>query len=220
MRSHLRVIPCLLFVIAACGFSQIKDGNDTGKWINLVADSALREWSRVPVPPTAPLAAVSPWRADPTSGTLICDGDKAGHEWFRYNREFSNFVFHVEWRFNKLEGDRKYNSGIYVRNSSDGTIWHQAQLGSSSGGYIFGDTLVGGVRQRVNLSRQVKEQRVKEAGDWNVFEIQAEGRNLALWVNGAITSEFRECEVSRGYVGLEAEGYSIEFRNIRLKELR
>ena len=38
-------------------------------------------------------------------------------------------------------------------------------------------------------------------------------------MNGAVVSEFDECEVRKGYVGLEAEGYRIEFRNLKLKVL-
>lgn len=40
-----------------------------------------------------------------------------------------------------------------------------------------------------------------------------------LWVNGAAVSEFTDSEVARGYFGLEAEGYRVEFRNVRLKRL-
>jgi hypothetical protein len=218
---NLSDIPLCVLVLAAFGFSQVKPVGDSspGGWIDLLADSSLKNWTRVPVPPTAPLTDVSPWKVDASTGTLICEGDKAGHEWFRYSREFGNFIFHIEFCFTQLGGDKKYNSGIYVRNNIDGTIWHQAQVGSGSGGYFFGDTLVNGVKQRVNRSAQIKEKRVKEAGEWNIFEIRAEGSSLTLWVNGAITSDFTECEVPRGYVGLEAEGYRIEFRNVRLKEI-
>ena len=73
--------------------------------------------------------------------------------------------------------------------------------------------------QRVNLREKMAENRVKPAGEWNTYEIRAVGRTLTLWVNGAVTSEFSECEVSRGHIGLEAEGYRIEFRNMTLKRL-
>jgi hypothetical protein len=34
-----------------------------------------------------------------------------------------------------------------------------------------------------------------------------------------VMSEFHECNTPRGYIGLEAEGYRIEFRNLRVREL-
>jgi hypothetical protein len=215
------LLPFLLCLFVSGGFcrTQTAVSQLPGEWIDLLSDSSLRNWTRVAVPPSAPLTDASPWNMDPSTGALICAGDKSGHEWFRYNKEFGNFVFHVECRFTRLEGDRKYNSGIYVRNNADGTIWHQAQVGSDSGGFIFGNTLVNGLKQRINLSQQMKEQRVKEAGEWNTFEIRAEDGTLTLWANGAVTSEYPACEVRRGFVGLEAEGYRIEFRNVKVREL-
>ena len=44
----------------------------------------------------------------------------------------------------------------------------------------------------------------------------ARGRTLSLWVNGAVTSEIA-VDVPRGYFGLEAEGWRIEFRGLRVK---
>ena len=45
------------------------------------------------------------------------------------------------------------------------------------------------------------------------------GKVLTLWVNGAVTCQFEECGRDKGYVGLEGEGYRIEFRNLKVKEL-
>ena len=60
---------------------------------------------------------------------------------------------------------------------------------------------------------------VKPAGEWNTFEITSRGRDMTLWVNGAVTNEWHECDVPKGYLGLEAEGYRIEFRNVKVKPL-
>jgi hypothetical protein len=198
------------------------DTDPTG-WVDLLADTSLRDWIRLPLGPVGALPAgdvttASPWRLDTASGTLVCDGDKAGHEMFRSVPEFGDFVLHVEWRFTKLEGTPAHNAGVYVRVSADGAIWHQAQTGPG-GGYLFGNTLVNGAPQRVNLRDAMIENRVKPAGEWNTYEIRAVGRTLTLWVNGAVTSEFSGCEVPRGHIGLEAEGYRIEFRNIKVKRL-
>ena len=60
---------------------------------------------------------------------------------------------------------------------------------------------------------------MKPAGEWNTFEIACKGKDVTLWVNGAITNRWHDCQVPRGYVGVEAEGYRIEFRNVKLKPL-
>jgi hypothetical protein len=196
--------------------------SDPKGWIDLLADKDLKQWTRVPLNAVGQLPAgqatdPSPWKLDP-SGTLLCEGDKAGHEMFRYVPEFGDFILHAEWRFTKLDGQPNYNSGVYARAAADASIWHQAQTGPT-GGYLFGNTLVQGAPKRVNLREAMKENRVKPAGEWNTYEIRAVGKTISLWVNGAVTSEFTECEVPRGHVGLEAEGYRIEFRNLKVKRL-
>jgi hypothetical protein len=149
---------------------------------------------------------------------LLCEGDKAGHEMLRYGTELGDFVLHVEWRFTKLEGEKPYNSGVFVKTAADGSTWFQAQTGPA-GGYLFGNLPVNKTPQRVSLREKMTENRVKPAGEWNVYEIKAVGRTLTLWVNGAVVNEYAECEVARGFIGLEAEGYRIEFRNVKLKRL-
>jgi hypothetical protein len=197
--------------------------SDPTGWTDLLAGGAVNGWTRLSLRPVGDLpagdvAAPSPWKFDAASGVLTCEGDRAGHEMFRSGPEFADFVLHVEWRFAKLDGTPPYNAGVYVRVSADGGIWHQAQAGPG-GGYLFGNTLVGGAPQRVSHRDAMRENRVKPAGEWNTYEIRAEGRTLSLSVNGAVTSVFPDCEVPRGHVGLEAEGYRIEFRNIKVKRL-
>lgn len=190
-------------------------------WTDLLAEAgpALKGWTRGPIPPGGPLDAQSQWKLDPSSGHLICEGT-GGHDWMRWDRELGDFVFHVEWRFTPVEGKKGYNSGVFVRNSADAKVWHQAQTGSASGGYLFGDTLIDGKTKRVNLSKQrLGEQRVKPAGEWNTYEITCKGNDMKLWVNGAETCEWKDLQVPRGYVGLEAERWRIEFRNVKVKPL-
>lgn len=184
---------------------------------SLMPDAAFQGWTRLAIPPDGTLDPVSQWKVDAANGLIVCEGNR-GHEWLRYDRELADFVLHVEWRFAPVEGGKGYNSGVFVRNSADGKIWHQAQT-SAGGGYLFGDTLVNGVPQRINLRPQMKENRVKEAGEWNVYEIRCEGKKITLSVNGAVTSEFTQCELPKGYLGLEAEGYRIEFCNLKLTGL-
>ncbi|HEV3121564.1 MAG TPA: DUF1080 domain-containing protein [Isosphaeraceae bacterium] len=193
---------------------------DPQGWTDLLADAGagLRGWTRGSVPPGRALAAESQWSLDPSTGMLLCRGD-GGHDWVRWDRELADFIFHVEWRFTPVEGKKGYNSGVYVRNSADAKIWHQAQTGSGSGGFLFGDTLQGDKIVRVNFSKQLREQRVKPAGEWNTYEITCKGPKISLWVNGAVTNEWDSCEVPKGFVGLEAEGWRIEFKNVKVKAL-
>lgn len=184
-------------------------------WIDIMPDSSFKGWTRLSIPPAKPLDAKSQWSV--RDRVLVCEGN-GGHEWLRWDRELGNFILQAEWRFTPREGETKYNSGVFVRNNADGSLWHQAQTGLA-GGWLFGNTLVNGTPGRLNLREQMKENRVRPAGEWNWYDIRCEGRKIALSVNGAVVSEFAQCELPRGYLGFEAEGFRIEFRNLRVKEL-
>ncbi len=178
----------------------------------------LAGWSRVPVPPGGELGRAQ-WHVDTDRHVLICDGD-GGHDMLLYDKPFANLIFHVEFRYIPGEGLKGYNSGAYVRNSPDGAVWHQAQIGDAQGGYLFGDTPgPDGKLVHFNLRQDVRNGRVRPAGEWNTMEITARGKTLTLWVNGAVTCRFDDCGKPSGLVGLEGEGFHVEFRNLEVKKL-
>ena len=192
--------------------------SDPVGWVDILPPADLKGWFRVPVPPNARLGR-DQWHVDSDKKVLICDGD-GGHDMLLFDKEIADGVFHLEFCYTKIEGKIGYNSGAYVRNSRDGSFWHQAQFGDAKDGYLFGQTAVDGYgKKNFSLARQVTDSRVKPAGQWNTLEITARGRVLTLWVNGAVTCKFDDCGLERGYLGLEGEGYRIEFRNLKLKEL-
>jgi hypothetical protein len=205
----------LLSVLFACGLTVSE--LPAADWITIQPDASFKGWTRVPIKPTEELVSPSQWNVAP-DGVLLCNGSRAnGHEFLRYGRELGNFILHVEWRFTKIEGETKYNSGVFVRTTADGnTAWYQAQAGPpSNGGYFFYVDTTG---KRTTLKPAMPSNPVKDPGEWNIYEIRADGPNVTLLVNGVETSHF-DCDRLKGYAGLEAEYYRIEFRNIRLKEL-
>lgn len=188
-------------------------------WEDILPSADLKGWYRVPVPPTGQLGREQ-WHVDAEQKLLICDGD-GGHDMLLFDREIGDAIFHLEFRYTKIEGKPGYNSGAYVRNSRNGAVWHQAQFGDAKDGFLFGQTAGADEQKKsFNLSKQVTDMRVKPAGEWNTLEISAVGKALTLWVNGAITCQFAECAREKGFLGLEGEGYRIEFRNLKVKSLR
>jgi hypothetical protein len=188
-------------------------------WQDIMPSAELKRWYRVPVPPSGKLGREQ-WHVDTDKRLLICDGD-GGHDMLLFDQEIGDAVFHFECCYTKIEGKTGYNSGAYVRNSKDGAIWHQAQFGDAKDGFLFGQTPTEeGKKKSFNLSKLVTDKRVKPAGEWNTFEVTARGKVLTLWVNGAVTCEFTDCGLPQGRVGLEGEGYRIEFRNLKVKLLK
>lgn len=188
-----------------------------GQKVNLFPADAQSQWKRIAIPPDHPVSDVAQWHIDAAKRTIVCDGN-GGHEWLRFNHEVHNFTFHLKWRFTPMTtGAQKYNSGVFFRNNEDGAIWHQAQTGAG-GGYIFGLTPIDGKPQRFNLQKQMKENRVKPAGEWNTYDIRCVGDTCTLAVNGEVVNTVKT-GVDKGYVGLEAEGYQITFKDMKLREL-
>ena len=230
--SHRVTVACL-FLLLIAGSVAVKAGpatdlpnsvaapaepsaldKDSSGWIDLMPDADLHGWIRTPYP-NKPLKMSNIWSVDAENKVLRCEGTGT-HENLLFDKELGDGIFHVEWRFKKIEGAKGYNSGVFVRTSADGRIWHQAQVGNLNIGYLFGSTLKGDELVRFNIDDHVP-QRGKEVGEWNTYEITAKGKTVSLWINGAVTATWTDCQVTQGLFGLEAEGWFIEFRNIKFK---
>jgi hypothetical protein len=185
--------------------------------VDLLPDESLKGWTRLPIPAMDGLKPKMQWRVDTAAKTLICTGD-GGHEWLRNDTVFGDYILDVDFRFTPKGPDVKYNSGIGIRLSPWGELWTQAQTGPT-GGYLFGVNLVDGAMFRFNLLKDMKENRIKPAGEWNHYEIRVQGDKITLSVNGAAVSEIAGIALRKGHIGFEAEGHEITFRNIKLKQL-
>ena len=184
-------------------------------WLGIMPPADLHGWTRIAIPPTNALGHAQ-WHLDTTRQVLLCDGD-GGHEMLRFDQELTNCSFHVECRFVRVTGPKtNYNSGIFIRNSADGAIWHQCQL-TRNGGYLFGNTPVGG--QIKHFKSPASERRMKPAGEWNIVEVTAQGRMLTVWLNGVQVSQFGACDAPAGYLALEAEATRSNFEILKMKEL-
>jgi hypothetical protein len=182
-------------------------------WLDITPPPTLDGWTRLPLLAGSALGKAQ-WRVDPASRTLVCDGE-GGHDWLRFDRPLNDFVLRVEWRCSTAGG----RSGVYVRNSAEGAIRHEAAIDAAKGGFLSGETLAGGSLKAFDLANQVTQNHLNPPGQWNAYEITCHGTTISLRVNGAVTCVWPEAGLSRGYVGLESDGAPVEFRNLKLKEL-
>jgi hypothetical protein len=188
-----------------------------GQSTDLLPDESLKGWTRIPIPPTDGVKPKLQWHVDTAEKALICTGD-GQHEWLRYDKVLGDYILDVDFRFTPKGADVKYNSGVGIRLSKFGELWIQAQTGPT-GGYLFGVNLVDGALVSSNLQKDMKENRIKPAGEWNHYQIRVQGDKITLNVNGAVVNEWSGIALRKGYIGLEAEGHEIAFRNIRLTPL-
>jgi hypothetical protein len=195
---------------------------DPSGWVDLFPGKDLKGWRRVPLAPDVTLNPKNPWSVDAAGKTLLCDGVGV-KEMLLHEQERADGIFHVEWRFRPAEGKTGYNSGVYVRSSLDGKVWHQAQVAHQMTpprlGDLFGDTLVDGQIKQVRITGD-GDKRARPPGEWNTYEVTCKGTTVTVWVNGAVTTTWTDCQVPRGHVGMQAEYFFIEFRNLKFKEIK
>jgi 3-keto-disaccharide hydrolase len=141
-----------------------------------------------------------------TNGVIHLDKSTG---WLRTEREYTNFVFEAEWR--GLETN--YNSGFYIRAGLEGkphpTDAWQVNLKQTA----LGQLLRGKPEVRPSNIPSLP------TNEWVKFRIEANGRKLTLEVNGTHAWEFDKLDVDHGYIGIQAEGRPLDFRNLRVREI-
>ena len=58
-----------------------------------------------------------------------------------------------------------------------------------------------------------------EVGEWNKYEITADGGTITLKVNGKELNQATNCDCYKGKIGLQSEGGEIHFRTVCLTPL-
>jgi hypothetical protein len=190
---------------------------DTPRWVDLFPGKDLQGWKRVPIAPDTKLNAKNPWKVDEPGKILQCDGVGV-KEMLLNEKEQKDGIFHVEWRFRKVADRNDYNGGVYVRSSLDGKIWHQAQVAhlkkAPRMADLFGDTLVDGQSKHF-VAEGEGTKLVHPPGEWNTYDITCTGPTITVSVNGALATTWKDCQVLQGHVGLQAEYFYIEFKNLK-----
>lgn len=194
---------------------------DPAGWIDLMPGKDLKGWKRIPLPPDEKLNPKNPWSLSGDGKLLLCDGVGV-KEMFLNEREFGDGIFHVEWRFRKVEGKADYNGGVYVRTASNAKVWHQAQVAHLEKppllGDLFGESMTAGRLEKFQVTGK-GHQLAKPPGEWNTYDITCKGKEVIVRVNNEVATTWKDCQVPKGHVGLQAEFYFLEFRSLKFKPI-
>jgi len=152
--------------------------------------------------PSPPAEIPANWRVE--EGVIKVTGGGAPH--LGSEKAYGNFELRLEWRGLK----NGYNSGLYVRSgkkvgSNQINLAHKSE-GAFIGGKVTGAKAVGDLQ--------------KPAGEWNEWRVTAVGDKLTLHCNGKLAWEATGFAPAEGHIGMQAEGAAMEFRNIRLREIK
>ena len=147
-------------------------------------------------------------------GILVCQGEPRGY--LCTENDYESFRLVVEWRWPEEPG----NSGVLLRITGEPTMLPncvEAQLRSGSAGDMYGFNGFGiGVEGN---RRPGLERNENEPGEWNRYEIIAEGGTITIMLNGIKVNEANDCDVRSGRIGLQSEGGVVHFRTVTLTPL-
>jgi hypothetical protein len=164
---------------------------------------------------------------DVKDGVIICKGVPRGY--ICTDQEFTNFTLRLEWRW--PENKKPGRGGVLIRTTGEDKIWPkslEAQINSPSAGDFWGITgyNLSGPADRykevdteklgklTNLTKTHDAE--KPPGEWNLYEIIADGPVVTLKINGQVVNRATGCDVVPGKICITSEGDEIHFRNIRL----
>jgi hypothetical protein len=175
------------------------------------------------------------WEGDPERWS-VHDGDIVGSsdgKPFKVNTfliyrgaSFANFILRADIKL------RNHNSGIQFRSEQlpgPGWIVRGLQADASEVGdekSAWGNFYEERGRSRTMMKTPDEGWKIAKSivhhGDWNSYEILADGDHFKLTFNGVVTIDQHETAPASGIIALQlhaGEEMRVEFRNIRLKKL-
>ncbi|MEO7143178.1 MAG: DUF1080 domain-containing protein [Bryobacteraceae bacterium] len=172
------------------------------------------------------------WHGDPAvwsvqDGVIVgsTDGHPIHHNTFLiHSGTYSNFILRADIKL------RNHNSGIQFRSKElpDYVVTgYQADASEAGAHSAWGNFYEEKGRGR-NVMKNPDEgwaigKTVYRKGDWNSLEIDAEGPHMRIKVNGTQTIEVTDDKASSGVIAFQlhmGQPMRVEFRNIRIKELK
>ncbi|MHC4085682.1 MAG: 3-keto-disaccharide hydrolase [Planctomycetota bacterium] len=216
--SYLPLTLSIFLYITGCSAEKSYHGNltklDGGFWslYSSVGDSQMKDV----------------WRIE--DDILVCNGLPLGYLYS--NAEYDDFVLKLEWRWPADKEPGK--GGVLIRTVGEHKIWPkslEAQINAGDAGDFWGldgyelsgpaDRTRSMDNEKFGRLTNVKKTQAleKPAGQWNTYEIIADGDTVTLIINGTEVNKATGCDPNSGRICLTSEGSEIHFRNLKLTPL-
>ncbi len=157
-----------------------------------------------------------------TDGVLVCKGQPIGY--IRTKDDHTNFILRVDWRFSPVT-KKAGNSGVLLRQIGADKVWPksvEAQLQSEQAGDFWNiDDFTMSVDKARTNGRNTRRLTTNERpiGEWNTYEIEVDGGDVELRVNGMVLNRAWDVQEVPGKICLQSEGAEIHFKDIRILEI-
>ena len=243
MRHFLAVIPAFLLGLGLTVLLQAADESAekpapqaasseqtapaSSETLKLFDGISLDGWNYYLVDPNVKMDAV--WSV--RDGMIVCKGRPMGY--LATKKDYTNFRLLVEWRY--APGVEPTNSGVLMRINGKPKglprcVEAQLKHGSVGDFWAFDGFKISGDPQKT--TKKTSDQWGKltgiaktadnenPPGEWNIYEIVADGGTVTLIVNGKQVNQAADCEITPGKIGLQSEGGEIHFRKVELTPIR
>jgi len=136
-----------------------------------------------------------------------------GLGWLRSDKEYADLILRLELRF--LEP--KQDGGVFLRAVKEGKNWPDRKYEIQCENTARMATIFGAKHElNVELARKA----LKPDGEWNGYEIKIVGSEVEVRLNGKLVATSNSANaLRRGYLGLQGENGSHEYRRFRIKDL-
>lgn len=136
-----------------------------------------------------------------------------GHGWLRSDKEYSDFIVRLEFRFMKPDQD----GGVFLRAVKEGKDWPDRKYEIQVQNTARMATIFGAPH---DLDVELVKKVLKPDGQWNEYDIKIVGSDIEVRLNGKLVAVSHSADaLKRGYLGLQGENGAHEYRNFRIKDL-
>jgi len=143
----------------------------------------------------------------------------------RTERAFSNYRLHAEWRW-PADAPANTNGGIFFHIGEPDAIWPVClgvQIANTDAGQLVGQggadipaaPLINAKKRTPKLAAASE----KPLGQWNTGELVCRDDNVEVTINGVRQNRVEKISVTSGGIGIQLEGFPVEFRNLWLTPL-
>jgi hypothetical protein len=214
----------LMAVLICVGSIAVADAEEAVQLVTRqLADGSLPGWGFFSEDPAVACGDV--WQLD--QQVLICRGTPKGYLYT--DKAYGDFVLRLQWRWPADQAPG--NGGVLVRTTGANKIWPrslEAQINASQAGDFWGldGFALAGPADRSEQIEHAQFGRLyhvrkmadleRPAGEWNQYEITAQGPVVTLKINGQPVNEATRCDQAPGRICLTAEGHAIHFRQVEL----
>jgi hypothetical protein len=194
----------LLLIAQLSSFAQksnLFNAKNAPKWVIFLADK------------TKPATSVF----EINNGVLKVGTACAGY--IRTSKAYKNYQLQLEWRWTSKAG----NSGVLLHIQQPDSVWprcFQVQQKADAAGDII---CMNGLwatecTDKVKFTIPKKQtSNEKPIGEWNSMKVVCKNNTLTVYVNDVLQNKATGLTQSKGYIGFQAEGREMEFRNVVIK---